>query len=165
MLCLHDCNPEVTELSLKLISLINSFNIRCSVLTKGILPKELGDKERFNADNVYGISLISLNEEFRKQWEPGKISYTERIEALKQLHENGCKTLAHIEPYPTPNILKQDLLEIMEVIKFVDYIHFSGWNYNNRIKMFPGFQQFYYEQSNLVKYFCSKHGIPYNNRG
>lgn len=53
--------PEVTDMSLKLIALLNSRGIRCSVLTKGALPSDLADRERFPADNLLGISLVSLS--------------------------------------------------------------------------------------------------------
>ena len=35
---------EITEMSLQLIAIINSFGIRCSILTKGRLPAELANK-------------------------------------------------------------------------------------------------------------------------
>lgn len=154
--------PEITAMSLKLIALINSYNIRCSILTKGKLPAELGDRERFKAENIYGISLISLNEVFREQYEPGTIRYSERIEALKYLNGCGRKTLVHMEPYPTPNVVKQELYEILNAIQFTDEIFFSGWNYNNTVKQFPNYQQFYREQSGIAEQFCREHKIVYN---
>jgi DNA repair photolyase len=154
--------PEMTEMSLKLMAIINSYGIRCSVLTKGKLPAELADKSRFLADNLYGISLVSLDEKFRKQWEPGATPYAERIAALKYLHDQGLVTRAHIEPYPTPNLIEQDLAKILEAVGFVDNLYFSGWNYNNRIGQFRDAPQFYREQSALAQRFCTKHGIEFN---
>lgn len=151
--------PEITAMSLKLIALINSHGIRCSVLTKGRLPSDLSDRNRFPADNLLGISLISLNEEFRKLWEPGAASYHERIRALKSLHDNGCQTLVHIEPYPTPNIIEQDLVDILETVEFVDHIFFSGWNYNSQTRRYKNYHEFYNNESSLVQQFCTKHGI------
>jgi DNA repair photolyase len=154
--------PEVTDVSLKLIAIINSHGIRCSILTKGKLPSELADKGHFNENNLYGISLISLNEEFRNRWEPGTIPYTDRIAALRYLHDNGFRTLAHIEPYPTPNLAKQSVEDLLEAVNFVDRIHFSGWNYNNKIKQFDNYEQFYREQSMIVNSFCKERNIEYN---
>lgn len=151
--------PEVTEMSLKLIALINSQGIHCSILTKGKIPIDLADRERFFGDNIYGISLISLNEGFRKRWEPEAALYSERIYALKSLHDCGCQTLVHIEPYPTPNIVEQNLEDILNTIQFVDHIYFSGWNYNNQVKQFLYYQEFYRDQASLVRRFCYEHGI------
>jgi DNA repair photolyase len=151
--------PEVSEMSLKLIRLINLYHIPSSILTKGILPAELADRERFPENNLYGISLISLNEDFRRHWEPGSSPYNARIEALKQLQEQGRQTLVHIEPYPTPNILQQNLEDILEAVAFAGQIQFSGWNYNSKVKEFPDYQQFYREQASLVRRFCRGRGI------
>ena len=153
--------PEVTDMSLKIIRLINSHGIRCSILTKGKIPVELANREWFPADNLLGISLISLNEEFRKLWEPETASYADRISALKSLHSRGCKTYVHMEPYPTPNIVKQDLKNILKAVDFVDRIYFSGWNYNNQVKQFRDYREFYNDQTSLVSHFCSEHGISF----
>jgi hypothetical protein len=34
-----------------------------------------------------------------------------------------------MEPYPTPNLIKQDLMEILEAVSFVDKIVFGRLNY------------------------------------
>jgi DNA repair photolyase len=154
--------PEVTEMSLKLIAIINSYGIDCSILTKGKIPSELADRQRFPENNIYGISLISLDEDFRKRWEPGATPYIERINALKYLHDCGLQTLAHIEPYPTPNIVNQNLEDILNSISFVDCSYFSGWNYNKEIRKYKNFKQFYKEQSVLVRNFCKARGIDYS---
>lgn len=49
---------DIRDLSLEIIELLNNYNIKVTVLTKGILPSELADLSR---DNEYGISLVSLN--------------------------------------------------------------------------------------------------------
>ena len=57
--------PEIQEMSLAAMRRLNRDNIKCCVLTKGILPIEL--KELYG-DNEYGITLISLDEKYRKKW-------------------------------------------------------------------------------------------------
>lgn len=148
-------HPEVTALSLSLIELINSYGITCSVLTKGIMSVDLADSIRFPAANKYGISLVSLSEEFRKEWEPGAAPYNDRIGALRELSDLGCRTLVHIEPYPTPNIIEQDLYELLDTVAFADEIWFGGWNYNNLVKQYPGYRDFYAAQSAIVSRFLA----------
>jgi DNA repair photolyase len=154
--------PAVTDMSLKLIAVSNAYGIPCSILTKGTLPVDLADRKRFPMDNIHGISLVSLNEEFRNRWEPGAAPYSKRIAALKHLHDLGLTTLAHIEPYPTPSVIKQDLRAVLEAIGFVDHLYFSGWNYNDQVKQFTGHRQFYLEQSGLARRFCLERGIVFN---
>jgi DNA repair photolyase len=151
--------PEISELSLHLIAIINSHGIPCSILTKGRLPVDLANRSLFTKDNQYGISLVSTNEDFRKLWEPGAAPYSERISALKALHEKSCQTYIHIEPYPTPNILNQNLEDLLKAVRFADRIFFSGWNYNKIVKQFPDAREFYHSQANLVSHFCREHGI------
>lgn len=151
--------PEVTELSLRLIAILNSYDIRCSVLTKGKLPSILSDQSRFLQDNNLGISLISINENFREKWEPNTVSYSERIKALKALHDSGCKTYVHMEPYPTPNIVDQKLESILEKISFTGNIYFGGWNYNNIVKNFCDYKAFYASQAGILRSFCKRKGI------
>ena len=81
-----------------------------------MLPPELAELDQRNS---YGISLVSLDEEFRKKWEPGAAPYQERIDALRYLHSKGMHTWVHMEPYPTPNIISKDLTEILEEISLL----------------------------------------------
>ncbi len=93
---------DIKELSINVINKINEYNIPCHILTKGVLPVELLETSKLN---FYGITLVSLNEDFRKAFEPGSSNYEERIKALRLLHDKGFKTWVSIEPFPTPNII------------------------------------------------------------
>ena len=112
--------------------------------------------------NLHGISLLSLNELFRKNWEPNSALYSDRIIALKTLHENGCRTNVHIEPYPTPNFSEQDLEYLLKAVEFIDSIYFSSLNYNSRVSEYKNYPVFYREQAALLKYFCTERGIQYD---
>jgi DNA repair photolyase len=152
-------HPEVAALSLDLIHRINQSCIPVNILTKGILPVVLADGRPFSRDNTYGISLVSVDEHFREQWEPGAAPYAERIAAARALHDSGCRTLVHIEPYPTPNILVQDIRELLDQVAFVDHIFFGGWNYHAKVSEYAQRDAFYAQQAGVVREFCEQRGI------
>ena len=150
---------EVGMMSMAAIKKLNATGIRCTVLTKGLLPIELAKQI---PENEYGITLISLDEDFRKKIEPGASSYADRIAALKALHNKGCRTWVSIEPYPTPNIIKQDLLQILNAVSFVNKIIFGRTNYNKEISAFTTHKAFYNQQVDLVVDFCKRNSINYH---
>src|SRR5512139_3823243 len=151
-------HPEVTSLSLAMIECLNAHGVRASVLTKGVLPPELAEA-RFHRGNTLGISLVSLDEGFRKRFEPGAAPYRERITALESLHAAGCRTLVHIEPYPTPNIVRQEVGPLLEAVAFVDELYFGGWNYSQLPGRWPEREDFYRSQAKIVRAFCRQHHI------
>jgi DNA repair photolyase len=152
-------HPEVEALSLAITERLNRSRISVSLLTKGPLPAALADRRRFPCDNTYGISLVSLDERFRREFEPGAAPAAHRVDALRRLHEAGRRTLAHMEPYPTPGIFEQDIGEILAGVEFVDHIYFSGWNYSSGVSQDPGAGAFYARVANTVRQFCAQHGI------
>lgn len=148
--------PEVSKMSLDAIKLLNDNGIKCTVLTKAILPKKLCNLSK---KNEYGITLVSLNENFRKKYEPHTSKYKDRINSLKYLHDNGCYTWVSIEPYPTPNINDQDIVEILKSVKFVDKIIFGRLHYNKKVTEYSDYQEYYNCQAKIVKTFCKKNKI------
>lgn len=151
--------PEVSAMSVQIIEKLDAAGIKCSVLTKGILPEELAE---FSQNNEYGITLVSLNEEFRKQFEPNAAPFQKRIQALRKLHNLGCYTWVSIEPYPTPNIIDQNLDEVLDTIGFVDKIIFGRMHYNKLISEFKGYKDFFNKCSGTVIDYCKKNGIAYH---
>lgn len=147
---------EVVDLSMAAIKKLNDADIRCIVLTKGILPAELSELSRANE---YGISLISLDEKYREQMELGAASYGERIAALKALHDAGYKTWVSMEPYPAPNQIEQNLATILEAIAFVDKIIFGRTNYSKKVSSYVGHKNFYNDCAAQVIDFCNEHNI------
>jgi DNA repair photolyase len=153
---------EVRDLSLKIIEKLNANNIRCTVLTKGVFPKDLGDDNRFSMDNEYGITLVSLDEKFRKMFEPNSSDFSSRIESLRYLSKKGLKTWISMEPYPTPNLIRQDPRKILEEVSFVDKIIFGKLNYNVKSSEFRYTKEFYRMCSSVVIKFCEKNNIKYH---
>ena len=153
---------ELTDLTLRIIERLNKDNIRCTVLTKGIYPKDLIDTEKYGTNNEYSITLVSLNRNFKDKFEPNAAPYISRINSLKYLHDNGLRTWVSMEPYPTPNLVKQNLLKILDKIKFVDKIIFGKLNYNVKVTEFQDNKDFYEDCANTVIEFCKQNGIDYH---
>jgi DNA repair photolyase len=149
----------IIKMSLKAIKKINDYGIKCTVLTKGILPEELAD---FDKKNSYGITLISLNEEFRKQMEPFSAPYLDRINSLKRLKEKGFNTWVSVEPYPTPNIVKQEITSILQQISFVDKVVFGRLNYNKQVAEYTNAKDFFNKTAKVVINFCKENNIAYH---
>ena len=150
---------EVGAMSMAAIRKLNAAGICCTVLTKGLLPIELAEQ---STENEYGITLSSLDEDFRKRIEPGASSYADRVAALQALHDKGCRTWVSIEPYPTPNLIRQDLLVILNAVSFANRIIFGRTNYNKEISAFTKHRAFYNEQADIVIGFCKARGISYH---
>ena len=153
---------EVQDMTLKIIEKLNKNNIKSTVLTKGIYPKVLTNKEKYGYNNEYGITLVSLSNKFKERFEPHSSPYSERIKALTYLHNKGLKTWVSIEPYPTPNLVEQDLLKILNKIHFVDRIIFGKLNYNVDSSKYKYNNGFYERCTNQVIEFCKKNNIEYH---
>ncbi|BAG13542.1 hypothetical protein AGMMS49953_09770 [Endomicrobiia bacterium] len=144
---------EISEMSYKIIKRLNRENIKCIAITKGILPDKLAT---LSSNNEFGITLITIKDNFRKKLEPFASPMKKRIKSLYNLHKNGIKTWVSIEPYPTPNIIKQDFDEILKALEFVDKIIFGKLNYNSQVSAYKGCKEFFNETAEKVISFAEK---------
>jgi three-Cys-motif partner protein len=151
--------PVIKDLTLRIIEKLNVNGLKATVLTKGIYPEELTDKKRFSMDNEYGITLVSLKDKFKSVYEPFAAPFDERVNSLEMLHKKGLKTWVSIEPYPTENISKQEIEELLKRIAFVDKIIFGKMNYNPEATKCENNEGFYRECSEKVIDFCQKNKI------
>ena len=151
--------PEVGAMSIAAIRKLNNAGIRCTTLTKGILPLELA---QLSPENEHGITLISLDESYREKMEPGAAPYADRLAALRALHDAGCRTWVSIEPYPTPNLIEQDLQDILDAVNFVDKIIFGRTNYCKEVNAYKQLKAFYNKLAVQVTEFCEQNGIQYH---
>jgi DNA repair photolyase len=150
---------EVCQMSVAILRKLNAANIKCTALTKGILPYELS---QLSHENEYGITLISLNEGFRKEMEPNSAPYQQRIASLKALHDAGFRTWVSIEPYPTPNIIEQDFNKILTAVSFCDKIIFGRLNYNKKVSEYKDYKIFFNDLAYKVIDFCIDTGKDYH---
>lgn len=151
--------PKIGEMSVAAIRKLNDAGIKCTVLTKGLLPLELAELSKANE---YGITLVSLDEDYRKRMEPGAAPCNKRLAALKALHEAGSKTWISMEPYPTPNLLEQDLTALLAAVSFADKIIFGRTNYSKEVSSYSKHKAFYNECAATVVAFCEAHGIDWH---
>lgn len=143
-------------MSIDPIKLINERGIPCVVLAKGILPIELAELSDINQ---YGITLVSLDENFREEMEPGAAPPADRLAALKALSDAGCKTWASMEPYPMPNVHEQELQPILEAVSFADQIVFGRVHYNRRASAYGDLDAFHRGAADQVRTFCEENGF------
>jgi three-Cys-motif partner protein len=155
--------PEVKDLTLKIIEKLNNHGIRVTTLTKGLCPKELLDNT-FSKDNEYGITLVSLSQNFRKHFEPYSSDYEDRIKSLRLLADSGRRTWISMEPYPSPNLDKSagDIEKLLDKINFVDKIVFGKLNYNTKSKLFHKDDDFYDRIVDRFIKYCQHHKIKYH---
>lgn len=152
--------PQINELSIKIVRRLNRDKIKCTTLTKGVYPSSIADD--INNNNEYGITLASLDEKFRQEYEPNTAKFRDRIASLKKLHDAGAKTWVSMEPYPTPNIVPQNLDEILNEVHFVDKIIFGRLNYNVKSSQWVNHREYYNKCSEEVIKFCKKNQIDYH---
>lgn len=67
-----------------------------------------------------------------------------------------------MEPYPTPNLINQDLNELLEAVSFADRIIFGRTNYSKEVTSgYPEHKKFYNEKAKEVIDFCMNRKIAY----
>lgn len=150
---------RIIQMSMEILKRLNAHDIVCSVLTKGVLPSELAE---LNKNNQYGITVVTLDDDFRKIMEPGASQIDERIKSLEYLHNKGCKTWISIEPYPTPNFIEQRLDLILERLSFADRIIFGRMHYNKKVSEYHEYKVFYNQCAQEVIDFCKSRQIDYH---
>lgn len=153
--------PEVSKMSLAIMKLVNEAGIRVTTLTKGVYPENLLDKIT-NTGNEYGITLVSVKPGHQRNFEPNTAKWFRRVRSLERLSRLGAKTWVSIEPYPTPNIVRQDIHEVLDRVAFTDKIVFGRLNYNLKSTQYREHRSYYNELCDQVVEFCDKSGIDYH---
>ncbi len=75
-----------------------------------------------------------------------------------------CKISGKMEPYlyPTPNLIYQDINELLKAVSFIDKIIFARTNYYKEVSQgYPQYKHFYNEKAKQVIGFCEKNKIDY----
>jgi DNA repair photolyase len=156
--------PEVGDLTLEILRKLNDAGIKSSVLTKGVYPF-VPMKKLDRSLTRLGITLVGIDEGFRKKWEPGAAPLTERIAGLEILAAEGFKTWISIEPYFPPTILRQDIRYMLERVGWADKIIFGKANYSRLVNSYDreygvgSLADFYRHNAAIVSQWCRDRGI------
>jgi DNA repair photolyase len=98
-----------------------------SILTKSkFVVRDIDLFKKF-VDLKVGISISTLDNEFAKLIERGASRPRERLEALKEIHENGIKTYTFISPF-FPKITNYKAI-IEETMDYTDSYMFENLNF------------------------------------
>ena len=123
---------EELKLTRTAIKLLNSFDFPARILTKGnkLVQRDFDVLSDFKK-NEFGITLVMLNEDLQKEWEPFAASPKQRIENLRRAKKRNIKTWLSLEPII-------DLQEALDVIdntyEFTDFYGVGKLNYNKHQK-------------------------------
>jgi DNA repair photolyase len=141
------------------ISLLTYFrerNVPTATLSKVDVPDVKGNRN--------GMTIVSLDRKFNRTWELRAPLSIERVRKLKAKHYEGEYTWVSCEPYPSPAIWEQDLIELLDAINFVDFIIFGKWNYDRRASTAEA-KAFYREKAIEFKAYCEANRIRYWIKG
>lgn len=143
----------------RLIYFLINQGIKIATLSKsGITDENIGIYD--SGDIRTGLTIVSLDNDFRNEYEPNTTSITQRLNKLKELKEFGYYVWVSIEPYPTPEIWNQELIPLLEELSFADFLLFGKWNYDWRGENLAG-RIFYRDMVKKFESFCQKKGIRY----
>jgi len=148
--------PEIAQASLAIIKASNAKGVPVTVLTKGIYPEI--DVSELHPHNHYGITVVSLSEGFRQEWEPGAPPVADRIAGLHRIAEQGAWTWVSIEPYPTPNLDPSagDMGPLLEELDFIDKFIFGRLNYTPEVTEYlkQVDPDYYLQAARQISYWC-----------
>lgn len=105
-----------------------------------------------------GFTIVSLDSEFWKEWEPRTRIPMERVRVLEARSEELGYTWVSMEPYPPSDIWKQNITNVLEAIKFVNLIVFGKWNYDKRATTEKARSE-YADNIHVSRDFCKSNGI------
>ena len=123
------------------------------------MPEKL---TKLSKSNEYGITVVSLDDSFLREYEPNAASVQQRIASLRVLHDAGCKTWVSIEPYPTPNFIEQNIIDILNEVSFCDKIIFGRIHYNKKASEYKNHKDFFNKTAKAVIDFCEERNIAYH---
>lgn len=116
-------SPETTR---RVLEILNKYGHKVAVLTKGgsNCLQDIDIFKQFGERIKVGETLTFDNDKDSREWEGGAALPSDRIEALRTLHENGIKTWVSFEPV----IFPEQSLRLLESVFFVDHVKIGKIN-------------------------------------
>jgi len=146
-------SPETTS---KALEILNRYQHHVAILTKGG-TRCLEDMELFkqfgNRIKV-GATLTFDNWQDSQEWEPGGKMPLDRIEALKQLHEEGITTWASFEPVVIP---EQSLHMLELAAPYLSHCKIGKLNNYNNMDKAIDWADFIFKAVRI----CREHNLPF----
>jgi DNA repair photolyase len=106
----------------------------------------------------HGMTIVSLDNQFAAKYEKNAAMPTERLNLLRIANRNDEYTWISMEPYPTPEKVRQNICHFLEALNFVDFMIFGKWNYDATTST-PEAKAFYQDAVAEFRDFCKSHGI------
>lgn len=142
---------QVRESTRDLIELLVARGARVATLSKLEIP--------YNHAVRQGMTIVSLDDAFAKQWEPNTTKPNDRLTALQLAKDDFDNYVwLSMEPYPPSAIHKQRIEDLLEELNFVDLIVFGKWNYDARARTEEARIE-YAEKVMVLRDFCKSHNI------
>jgi DNA repair photolyase len=102
----------------RILQILSDHQFPVSILTKsGLVVRDIDLLKQFDREYCeVGFSMATLDENIRQHFEPHAPPVSERIMALRRLHEEGIRTWVFLAPV-LPYLTKQSLMELLNEIK------------------------------------------------
>lgn len=141
-------------MAVKAIELCHEHGIRTASLTKLSEPK-LPDNHR------HGKTVVSIEREFYKTWEPRTVEPLRRIKESQILSKFGAYVYFSQEPVPPREMYKQNVQRLWEEIKFANFIILGKMNYDVRSST-ELYKNYLYGIVLQFRDFCKSNGIRWH---
>jgi len=144
--------PECQRNTEQLINLlIHDYDVKVATLSKLDVPMDRAVRK--------GMTLVSSDDDFWKQYEPNTLYPLNRLLTLKTCkREFDDYVWVSMEPYPPSAIYKQRIQDLLEELNFVDLIVFGKWNYS-KLASTEQARLEYAENVQVLEDFCKSNNI------
>jgi organic radical activating enzyme len=143
----------------QLLQFLDERKIPFAVSTKQVMPARFTPRKLKTFR--HGKTIVSIDKEFRKKHEKFSATIDRRIKDLETDKARGIYVWDSMEPYPVPKIHKQDIIKVLESLKFLDFIIFGKWNYDERANDLEA-REFYLEIIPQFVDWCKSNKIRYH---
>lgn len=138
---------EITQNTLDLLKMVNSYGYRVELLTKWLIPVEEIMKIDTQKLNSYGISVPTVDFDYSDRFEPLTSPIRDRIEAIKKINDAGYNIWINIAPAFLWNLINKkweivykfktwipELYNFLNQFKSIHHLRIETLRWNNPFK-------------------------------